>query len=477
MERIGRIEIQREIGQGGMGVVHMGYDPVLRRRVAVKTVLPSAASAELDWGTLLRRLTREGRAAAGLNHPHIVAVYDVIEGEAGFSVVMEYVEGQTLERAVPSGSCAPFERAISIISQCAAALDHAHSRNVIHRDIKPANIMLDASGAVKIADFGIAKVTNAVTVDLSKGNVLGTFDYISPERLMDKAIDGRTDQYALALVAYGILTGHKAYRGDSMEARMVKKLYQAPEPASSHNPRLDSRADAVFERALANDPAGRYDSCTQFAEDLAQALTRQASGYQTARMPAAARISFAPIPEPAPASRRVATPSDNRSQASPPPAIGLQAPAVSAAPARAGIYLGLSLCGLLLLAAGYFWFLNRSDQSRQDPSKHKVWATVAYNDPALLNCGRVADCLERKSQASKLANVTDWSKVPLTDPMLGDCMQFQPCMDRKSQPALAVTPTAPAGPDVAPVRNSHDDDAPVQVKGAGGMYDPSGKSQ
>src|SRR5712691_2842194 len=143
MHQIGRYQVEREIGRGAMGVVYLGFDPLLKRKVAVKTVLPSAASAEQTWDVLLKRLTREAQAAASLNHPNIMSVYDIVPSKEMFSLVMELIDGKTLAEAVPAGAQAGATLAIRALKECAAALDHAHSRGIVHRDIKPANIMVD----------------------------------------------------------------------------------------------------------------------------------------------------------------------------------------------------------------------------------------------------------------------------------------------------------------------------------------------
>lgn len=271
MPQIGRYEIERELGRGAMGVVYLGYDPLLDRRVAIKTILPDSATQDQPWDALLKRLIREAKAAAALNHPSIVAVHDIVETVGMFSVVMEFVEGKSLAEASPLGTCAPLDFSAKILRGCAAALDHAHSRGVVHRDVKLANIMLDQAGTAKIADFGIAKILGSAT-DLTHGFALGTLEYMSPEQLNAQPVDGRTDQYSLAVVAYRLLTGCKIYDSETIASWCGMILTQAPIPATKRNAALPPAVDAVLAKALAKKPEDRFSSCVQFVDELGVAL-------------------------------------------------------------------------------------------------------------------------------------------------------------------------------------------------------------
>ena len=277
MHQIGRYQVEREIGRGAMGVVYLGFGPLLERRVAVKTVLPSAASAEQTWDMLLKRLTREARAAARLDHPNIMSVYDIVPGEQMFSVVMEFIDGQTLADAVPAGSQSETAVAVRVLKECAAALDHAHSRGIVHRDIKPANIMVDSSGLAKITDFGIAKLINSST-DITRGLAVGTLEYMSPEQLNAEPLDGRSDQFSLAAVAYRLLTGSRIFDADSVGSWCACLMTQRPVTATIRNPALPNAVDAVLDRAMARDPKQRFESCAKFAEKLEQTLFAPAAG-------------------------------------------------------------------------------------------------------------------------------------------------------------------------------------------------------
>jgi serine/threonine protein kinase len=203
---LGRYEILEQVGKGGMGVVYRAVDPAIGRIVAIKTIRFDDAAEEKN-SELRARLLRESQAGGQLSHPNIVAVYDVSEqGETAY-IVMEYVVGRTLDQAMSEGlSLRSSEEALRIVEACAGALDYAHSRGIVHRDIKPANIMLQVDGGVKIADFGIAKAAQFTPLTQS-AVMVGSPHYMAPEQWKGEAVTGRADQYALAGVAYAMLTG------------------------------------------------------------------------------------------------------------------------------------------------------------------------------------------------------------------------------------------------------------------------------
>jgi serine/threonine protein kinase len=264
---LGRYELLERVGKGGMGVVYRAVDPAIGRIVAIKTILFDDAAEEKS-SELRARLLRESQAGGQLSHPNIVAVYDVSEqGETAY-IVMEYVVGRTLEQAMAEGSSLrSSEEALRIVEACAGALDYAHSRGIIHRDIKPANIMLQVDGGVKIADFGIAKAAQFTPLTQS-AVMVGSPHYMAPEQWKGKAVTGRADQYALAGVAYAMLTGRRPFVSETLASLAAKTLYEDPPAATTLNPALNPAVDDVFRRALSKVDAARYETCGQFAAAL-----------------------------------------------------------------------------------------------------------------------------------------------------------------------------------------------------------------
>jgi serine/threonine protein kinase len=290
--KLGRYELLEQVGKGGMGVVYRASDPTIGRTVAIKTILLDEAERSSE---LRGRLLRESQAGGQLQHPNIVAVYDVNEQDNTTYVVMEFVAGRTLDQAF-AGAPALFPgEAVRIVEQCASALDYAHGRGVIHRDIKPANIMLQADGAVKITDFGIARVAQFKPLTQS-GMIVGSPHFMAPEQWKGEPATGRTDQYALAAVAYALLTGHRPFESETMASLAAKALYQEPLPASAVNRSLGQAVDATLAKALSKMPEGRYETCSQFAAALRAACPKPAAAPPLpAPSSAAPRSSLWPV--------------------------------------------------------------------------------------------------------------------------------------------------------------------------------------
>jgi serine/threonine protein kinase len=273
-QKLGRYELQEQVGRGGMGVVYRAIDPAIGRTVAIKTMVINDGS-DAGASELRTRLLRESQAGGQLSHPNIVAVYDVSEQGNIAYIVMEFIVGRSLDKALAQGSSDTTLRATSrvmrIVQECASALDYAHSRGVIHRDIKPGNIMLQADGSVKIADFGIAKAAQFTALTQTAA-VLGSPDYMAPEQWKGEAVTGQADQYALAVVAFALLTGRRPFESATMASTAAKTLYEEPPNATSLNRDLPADVDVVFRRALSKLPTARYQTCSQFAAALRMVL-------------------------------------------------------------------------------------------------------------------------------------------------------------------------------------------------------------
>ena len=273
----GRYQIVRHLARGGMAEVYLARDLLLDRPVALKVLFPEF-SADRNF---VERFRREARAAANLNHPNIVAVYDWGEEGGTYFIVMEFVDGPTLRELIRSeGPLLPF-RAAEIAAEIAGALDFAHRRGVIHRDVKPGNVLI--SGLVKVTDFGIARAAASEPQEslTQTGAVMGTATYFSPEQAQGLPIDPRSDVYSLGVVLYEMVTGRPPFIGDSPVAIAYQHVRETPVPPSNHNPDVPPEFEAVIMTAMAKNRANRYGS----AQDLRSDLLRFSRGQPVAAEP------------------------------------------------------------------------------------------------------------------------------------------------------------------------------------------------
>ncbi len=251
-----------------MGVVYKARDPKIGRTIAIKTIRLADKAAESETDKLRERLFREAQSAGRLSHPGIVTIYDVDE-EAGLAyITMEFVEGKTLETQMDSAPVRDFGFVSDLLSQTAAALDYAHSKEIVHRDIKPANIMVTPDGGIKITDFGIARISSSKLTQT--GTVMGTPSYMSPEQVRSDPTDGRSDQFSLAVIGYELVSGQKPFSGESLTSVMFKIVSADPTAPREMNPRISEELDAAILRALSKDADERYPSCREFAEAAAR---------------------------------------------------------------------------------------------------------------------------------------------------------------------------------------------------------------
>jgi eukaryotic-like serine/threonine-protein kinase len=260
----GRYRIEQELGRGGMAKVFKGTDTVLGREVAIKILAPQFA----EDPSFVDRFRREAQAAARLNHPNLVSVYDTGSDDGMHFIVMEYVEAKTLADYLAGGSRIMPERAIELAEAVCDALTVAHAQGVIHRDIKPGNIMVTRAGEVKVTDFGIARLTSSAETIAQTAAVLGTASYLSPEQAQGQQVDVRTDLYSLGVVLYEMVAGRPPFIGGSAFAVASQHVHEQPVPASKLNPDVTPALDAVIMRALAKNPVNRYGSAQEFRADL-----------------------------------------------------------------------------------------------------------------------------------------------------------------------------------------------------------------
>ena len=268
ISQLGKYEIRRELGRGAMGVVYEGFDPLIKRKVALKTIRPDQLEGERT-GDAIARFRREAQAAGRLSHPNIVAVYDFDEDEGTWFIAMEFVDGRELKECFAADERfrpADVER---IMGQILAALEYSHRQGVVHRDIKPANIFLLPDGTVKVADFGIAHVESSSLTQV--GTVVGTPNYMSPEQIMGQPVDGRADLFSAGIILYQFLTGERPFAG-STTTTMQKVLKEEPLPPSTLNVQLPPAIDAVVRKALAKRADDRFQTAQEFARALAAAM-------------------------------------------------------------------------------------------------------------------------------------------------------------------------------------------------------------
>jgi CHASE2 domain-containing sensor protein len=264
---LGRYEIERELGKGAMGVVYLGRDPKINRVVAIKAIPLAEEFEEEDLEEARARFFREAEMAGRLNHPSIVTVYDAGEDQGLAYIAMEYLRGQHLSYYTDPSRLLPPGKVLMLMARVADALHYAHRQNVVHRDIKPANIMFNSdTDELKITDFGIARLTD--TSRTKTGIVLGTPSFMSPEQLEGRNLDGRSDQFALAVSLYQLLCGQLPFRADTMPRLMQKIATEPHPPIRSVRPELPESIEPIIDRALAKSADDRYVTCAEFGAAL-----------------------------------------------------------------------------------------------------------------------------------------------------------------------------------------------------------------
>ena len=279
--RIGRYTIESTLGQGGMGKVYLARDPVIGRNVALKVITIRPDLSDEEAGQYRERFLREAQAAGALLHPNIVAVHDVGQDPATRSpyIVMEHVPGQDLKKVILSRAPLTGEETIGIVLQIAAALDYAHRRGIVHRDIKPANVLITEQGRVKITDFGVARLPGS---DLTRSDqFVGSPGFMSPEQLKGGQVDGRSDLFALGVILYQLLTGKAPFEGESVSEVLYRISTQPAEPPSESHSDVSPDFDPILEKALAKDPAQRYQTGQEMIAALAPLAAVEAPDSET----------------------------------------------------------------------------------------------------------------------------------------------------------------------------------------------------
>ncbi len=275
--RLGRYQLEREIGRGAMGIVYLGRDTAINRLVAIKAIPLATEFSESELAEARSRFFREAETAGRLNHPNIVTIYDVGEEHGLAYIAMEYLKGRHLSDYATSDTLLEPRKVLDLIGRTAQALGFAHKQQVVHRDIKPANIMYDPSADVlKITDFGIARLTGTGTT--RTGIVLGTPSFMSPEQLEGRTVTGHSDLFSLGVSLFQLLTGHLPFTADTMTG-LMQQIAEAPHPPlRAFRPDLPACVEGIIDRALAKNPDARFETGAQMAAALDDCRSKLPTG-------------------------------------------------------------------------------------------------------------------------------------------------------------------------------------------------------
>ncbi len=269
MQNIGKYEVIKEIGKGATSAVYQAYDPFQNRQVAIKLLFPETL-VDQDHGKRYRKLfVTEASLAGKLSHPHIAAIYDAVADDDASYIVMEYVDGTTLEQYARHDQLLPVNKILEIAYKCARALDYASKQGVIHRDIKPANILLAGEADIKISDFGAALTLASQTTQVSG---VGSPAYMSPEQVKEQPLTHQTDIFSLGVVMYQLLTGRLPFQGTNNYSMIYQIINTDPAPPSRQRPGIPGNVDAIVMRALSKSTENRYQSWEDFAGGLVSAM-------------------------------------------------------------------------------------------------------------------------------------------------------------------------------------------------------------
>jgi serine/threonine protein kinase/DNA-binding beta-propeller fold protein YncE len=320
--RVAGYRLDEQIGRGGMAVVYRAYDLQLDRQVALKILDPALA----EDSEFQQRFIRESKAAAAVDHPHIIPVFAAGEADGVLFIAMRYVAGADVRTLLDTEGPLPAWRAVDIAAQVASALDTAHDRGLVHRDVKPANMLRDRSTGpraehVYLSDFGLSKKALAGAALTATGQLVGTLDYVAPEQIENRPVDGRADLYALACATFEMLAGAPPFNRDQSLAVLWAQLSEPPPPLTARRPDLPAAVNHVMTRALAKSPGARYQRCLDFVQAL-RAACQLAPGEEASAEPA----QDVPVASPPPGPVAVV---------SPPPAVGVPTPTDPGEPVRA----------------------------------------------------------------------------------------------------------------------------------------------
>ncbi|MEW6207291.1 MAG: protein kinase [Acidobacteriota bacterium] len=286
---VGSYKITEKIGEGGMGAVFRGIDVMLEREVAIKMLRPELASQP----QVVERFRSEAVTLAKLNHPNIATLYSFLRQGDHFFMVMEFVRGETLDDVIRRLGAMPVEHATTLFCQALEGIEHAHKMGIIHRDIKPANMMLAMDGALKVMDFGIARVLGTARLT-RQGSVVGTIEYMSPEQVRGEEGDARSDIYSLGILFYEMLTGRVPFHSTSEFALMKAQIEDPPPPPRAFAPHIPIQIEQAIMRSLAKKPEARFQSGGEFREAVMRKTTTASRPIQAAPLPVASQPAASP---------------------------------------------------------------------------------------------------------------------------------------------------------------------------------------
>ena len=423
-ERIGdRYDLRQVIGIGGMARVYLAHDRMLGRDVAVKMLNPALVADPV----FVERFRREAQAAAALNHPNIVTIYDTGTTDDTYYIVMEYVHGPNLKEELRERGPLPEREALAIGAQIAAALEVAHAHDLIHRDIKSHNVLIGPGEHIKVTDFGIARAAGSSHLTATQ-TVMGSAHYLSPEQALHQPLDGRSDLYSLGVVLYEALTGQLPFTGDSLVAVAMKHVHEQPAPLRAVRPEISPQAEAIVMKALAKDPAQRFQSAGEMRAAFLRA-SAEPRGVPTE--------GTRPIAIPSPAASPTFVDRAPPPPSTPPSAMVMEPPPGYAPPARGRWLTVPLLTALLLLGIGGAIF------AAQRNSGVSATATPASATRIAGANGTVASAPTMMPTARVVLSATASASTPVSP--------TAPAIVPTVAPTIAPTPTPLAPPTATPL--------------------------
>jgi serine/threonine-protein kinase len=361
LDHVGRYRIIGEVGKGAMGVVYRATDPTIGRTVALKTMRVDVHGIEAE--EMLQRFRNEAKAAGVMSHTNIVTIYDAGEQDGMFYIAMECIEGVTLHRLLADQRVLPPDQVIEYSRQVCAGLDYAHSHGVVHRDVKPANIMIQADGTLKIMDFGIAKAGGMGMT--TAGQVLGTPNYMSPEQVKGRPLDGRSDLFSFGVILYEMVTGERPFTGEGVTTIVYKIVHETPIPPRELDVTIHPGLSSVISKALAKSPDERFQSGAELVKALQNYKAYGPAGEPTPAVTTHAAEAADSVPSAARAPGKVAAAEGAKKKAS----------------AEWGLYAGVALAALVLAGAGIGYLRHRvntlAEQAAQRQAAVATPQTVA----------------------------------------------------------------------------------------------------